>query len=148
LYLQASLAGARSLHAGLVVILLADSAFYQDSTARLPAILDRHIARSRCGGGHGRGLPNGGLKTGLRQQPACHHREMVCHGSLEARDNRPSIRMEGVEARKKDRGGRQAEGEGLRRGVWISEAPREWRREARDGVGASGLCLLLKHLTL
>jgi len=59
-----------------------------------------------------------------------------------------AIRMEEVETRKKGSGGRQAEGEGLRRGIWISEAPREWRREARDGVGASGLCLLLKHLTL
>ena len=123
-YLQASLAGARSLHAGLVVILLADSAFYQD-TARWPAILDRHIARSRRGRGHGRGLTNGGLKTRLRQQSACHHREMVCHRSQEARDDEPRAQLpehknddgcdqEGVEARKKGSGGKQAEGEGLR----------------------------------
>jgi hypothetical protein len=35
-----------------------------------------------------------------------------------------AIRTEGVEARKKGSGGRQAEGEGLRRGIWISGAPR------------------------
>lgn len=39
-------------------------------------------------------------------------------------------------------------------GLGISEAPREWHREARDGVARRlfgtvvGLCLLLKHLKL
>jgi hypothetical protein len=96
-YLQASLAGARSLHAGLVAVFLIDPALYQH-TARRPLVLGRHTARSRRGGrGHDRDIViSGGPKTGLRERPARHHRGAVCRRrSLEARDDEPPERKNG-----------------------------------------------------
>jgi hypothetical protein len=95
-YLQASLAGARSLHAGLVAVFLIDPALYQH-TARRPLVLGRHTARSRRGGrGHDRDIVISGPKTGLRERPARHHRGAVCRRrSLEARDDEPPERKNG-----------------------------------------------------
>ena len=77
-YLQAALAGARGLHAGLIIILLADSAFYQDAT-RCPALFNSGITRSHCGRRRIGGLINGRLKRRLREQSARHYLEMVRH---------------------------------------------------------------------
>jgi hypothetical protein len=78
-YLQAALAGARGLHVGLIIIILADSAFYQDAT-RCPALFNSGIiTRSHCGRRRIGGLINGRLKSRLREQSARHYHEMVRH---------------------------------------------------------------------
>lgn len=85
--LQAALAGAGRLHVGLVTFLLADSALHQDAALRLARIhmnvggAIELVATSRRGR-RGDGLVlvvDGGPERRLREQPAGHQREMVCH---------------------------------------------------------------------
>uniref|UniRef100_A0A0A9GVU6 Secreted protein n=1 Tax=Arundo donax TaxID=35708 RepID=A0A0A9GVU6_ARUDO len=78
--LQAALAGARGLHVSFIILLLADSAFNQDTTL-LPAILSSLITRSHCGSRSNRCrcFIDGRLKSRLREQSARHYREMVRH---------------------------------------------------------------------
>uniref|UniRef100_A0A0A9H0Q2 Secreted protein n=1 Tax=Arundo donax TaxID=35708 RepID=A0A0A9H0Q2_ARUDO len=76
--LQAALAGARGLHVSLLLLLLADSAFNQDTTL-VPAILNSLITRNHCGRRNNRGLIDGRLKSRLCEQSARHYREMVRH---------------------------------------------------------------------
>jgi hypothetical protein len=85
--LQAALAGAGGLHVGLVTFLLADSALHRDTSLHLAHVqvnigrgVGLIITSSRRGSeGDDGDLVDGGPERLLREQPACHQREVVCH---------------------------------------------------------------------
>lgn len=76
--LEATLAGARGLHVGLITFFLADSAFHHDTSLGPPVFENRRIMMITSIL-RGRGIEDGALKRRLRDHPPRHEREVVRH---------------------------------------------------------------------